>query len=203
MSDSNRTPESFVGLGMQYYIAGRFAAIAAMPVSGNLLHHAVEMFLKGHLSKRRTLKQLKDLGHDLKGIWAAFKKDISECHLDLFDYIVADLDAFEHVRYPDAQLAEGMICVVSVTSSQTGDTLGRLYRFDDRSKAPVSEPVYQLVLDSIDELVATIFSVSSVNPGFFVGSANSDVSRYLHIHNHWLETPTGSKGEEEKPTGDR
>ena len=34
--------------GTQYYVAGRYAALVwLIPVAGNLLHHAIEMYLKG------------------------------------------------------------------------------------------------------------------------------------------------------------
>jgi hypothetical protein len=38
----------FFKTGCQYYLAGRYAAFAGLnPVTGNLLRHAVENFLKG------------------------------------------------------------------------------------------------------------------------------------------------------------
>ena len=41
----------FFSAGTQYYVAGRYAVIVGLiPVAGNLLHHAVEMFLKGGLA---------------------------------------------------------------------------------------------------------------------------------------------------------
>src|SRR6202043_1798471 len=36
---------------MQYYTIGRYSVLAGVnPVAGNLLHHAIEMFLKGALA---------------------------------------------------------------------------------------------------------------------------------------------------------
>ena len=44
--------DEFFATAGQYYVVGRFAAFAGLiPITGNLLHHAVEMFLKGGLSK--------------------------------------------------------------------------------------------------------------------------------------------------------
>jgi hypothetical protein len=63
----------------QYYVAGRYAAFAALnPVAGNLLHHAIEHFLKGGLSKTKSLAELKRLGHSLPKIWAAFKTQVND-----------------------------------------------------------------------------------------------------------------------------
>jgi hypothetical protein len=46
-------------LGSQYYIAGRFLTLAqTIPVAGNLLHHAIEMCLKGALTQSHTLEKL-------------------------------------------------------------------------------------------------------------------------------------------------
>jgi hypothetical protein len=48
--------DAFFKTGSQYYIAGRFAAFAWFhPVAGNLFHHAIEMYLKGALSKTKSL----------------------------------------------------------------------------------------------------------------------------------------------------
>ena len=45
--------EEFFRTAGQYYVAGRYAAFAGfIPVTGNLLHHAIELFLKGGLSKK-------------------------------------------------------------------------------------------------------------------------------------------------------
>jgi hypothetical protein len=56
---------AFFDRSIQYYAAGRFAFHSGLtPVAGNLLHHAVEMCLKGALSKKGFgLKQLYKLGH--------------------------------------------------------------------------------------------------------------------------------------------
>ena len=60
--------------GMQYYIAGRAAMRAQLiPVAGNLLHHAVEMLLKGDLSRTRSLQEIKQFQHNLVKTWDAFK----------------------------------------------------------------------------------------------------------------------------------
>src|SRR5262249_49773858 len=57
----------FYTMGLQYYVAGRFGAVHRLtPVTGNLLHHAVEMVLKGKLAHHHSLSDLKKkFGHDL------------------------------------------------------------------------------------------------------------------------------------------
>jgi hypothetical protein len=64
-----RTDYHFYTMGLQYYLAGRFGALHWLtPVAGNLLHHAVEMLLKGKLAHHHSQADLKDrkkFGHDL------------------------------------------------------------------------------------------------------------------------------------------
>jgi hypothetical protein len=71
---NERAAVEFFRLGLHYYIAGRFATLAGLfPMAGNLLHHAVEMFLKGALVRLVGLKPLRKVGHDLNGLWDMFK----------------------------------------------------------------------------------------------------------------------------------
>jgi hypothetical protein len=50
--------ERFFSPATQYYVSARYDVFAGLnPVAGNLLHHAVEMCLKGALSKTMTLDQ--------------------------------------------------------------------------------------------------------------------------------------------------
>jgi len=107
--------EMFFSTAMHYYIAGRFAAFAAMaPVVGNLLHHAIEMYLKGGLSKTKTLDELKKFGHELPEVWNEFKAHFRDPALPQFDGVVSALHAFEELRYPDSVLAKGMACTVTI-----------------------------------------------------------------------------------------
>src|SRR5258707_6771365 len=73
-SSVNMTDHLFISAGMHYYVAGRYAVFAGLnPTAANLLHHAVEMALKGALAKKSMdLKALKRLNHDLPEIWREF-----------------------------------------------------------------------------------------------------------------------------------
>ena len=95
--------------GMQYYIAGRAAARGRLiPVAGNLLHHGVEMLLKGELSKTLPLEEIKkQYGHLLVKTWSTFKAMHSGQDLSGFDQLIVDLDHFEKIRYPDEYLKHG------------------------------------------------------------------------------------------------
>ena len=95
-------------LATQYYASGRFAALSGMlPVCGNLLHHAIEMYLKGALAKTLNLNELRGLNHNLMQIWDRTKQTYSNANLASFDDAIARLNLFERLRYPDAVLREG------------------------------------------------------------------------------------------------
>jgi hypothetical protein len=65
-------------------------------------HHAVEMLLKGELSKTAERAEIKkQYGHFLGKAWNAFKKLHAGEHLSEFDGLHAELDRFEIIRYPD------------------------------------------------------------------------------------------------------
>src|SRR5439155_9132427 len=119
-----------------------------IPVSGNLLHHAVEMLLKGQLSRRLTLAQLKRLSHQLVEVWGDFKRNVGDGELDVFDGVVQALDNFEAIRYPDRIVSQGMFASISLSGPPpTAESM--------RGISP--PPSYVLVLEDVDRLVRVIF----------------------------------------------
>src|SRR5438874_10791849 len=106
-----RMEEEFLKLGMQYYIAGKAAALAGLlPITGNLYHHALEMLLKAGLSRTISMEDLKDskkLGHRLSRIWRAFRAHFQSRELDRFDATIADINRWEDLRYPEKMLRTG------------------------------------------------------------------------------------------------
>ena len=71
----------FLRLGIQYYVVGRSAVLARLsPVCGNLLHHAVEAYLKARLSQKHSLKEL-EIMRLRERSWRAVKhrKAVSFC----------------------------------------------------------------------------------------------------------------------------
>jgi hypothetical protein len=173
--------ELFFDSGTQYYIAGRFGAhVALTPVAGNLMHHAIEHFLKGGLAKTKSLAELakKPFGHNLPEIWKAFKAQATDPNLDQFDSIISTLHEFEELRYPDSVMVKGMQCVFNITKagaamSSTGAT----------ATFPLP-PQYDLVLEEIDELVAAIFAAASLNPKFFFTKAFMPEAREYIVKNN-------------------
>ena len=154
---SSEWGEFFAEAG-QYYVVGRFAAFAGLaPITGNLLHHAVEMFLKGGLSKKGlSLADLKKLGHNLPNIWTKFKTTFNDPALAQFDDAVRSLHDFEDIRYPDLIVAKGMQVAINITSQPTLLNSSR------------PEPAYALCLQNIDALVGELFRTVSANPAAFL-----------------------------------
>jgi hypothetical protein len=155
---SDRERELFFSMACDYYIAGRFAAFAGLnPVVGNLLHHAIEMYLKGALAKTKSLRELdKSFKHNLPKLWEAFKQQTNNAALIRFDSTISDLHQFEDIRYPDSILAKGMAATVEIVRS----TIPNEY------KGP-AVPEYRVCVQDIDELVEAVFSAASLNPRYF------------------------------------
>jgi hypothetical protein len=147
--------EGFFKAAGQYYVAGRYSAFAGfIPVTGNLFHHAIEMFLKGGLSKTgMSLADLKKLNHDLPDIWATFKDVCNGPNLNRFDPVITSLHRFEEIRYPDLIVQKGLTASIDILS-----------------QAGVNQPkaTYELCVQDIDELVAQIFTTASANPWAFL-----------------------------------
>src|SRR5947207_604246 len=105
---SNRGYYHLFKIGLQYYIAGRSAALCQqIPVAGNLFHHAIEMLLKGDLAKVQSLGELKKLSHSLARIWVEFKAKHPAETLTPYDALIIDLDKIEELRYPDSVMRNG------------------------------------------------------------------------------------------------
>lgn len=163
--------ELYFGAATQYYIVGRYAVFSGLtPVAGNLLHHAVEMALKGHLASTLSASALKnDYKHSLCKLWRTFKKSLPTADLSKYDAVIARLDQFETIRYPEHIVKHGMCVLQDVTQ----------IRSRSKTKLPQHVPRYDLCLQDVDALLAAIFTSSSVNPKFFVMGLKAIARKYL------------------------
>jgi hypothetical protein len=175
---SDRVISEFFTYGSQYYVAGRWGMFAGlMPVAGNLHHHAIEMFLKGALSKTMTTEELKwKLGHRLPKIWKRFKREINDRNLTSFDKVIKELSKFEDIRYPDKLLQSGVSMIFNITK------LGAAQSF---VRGTTSVPQYNLCLEDIDELVASIFEIAGRNRAVYLRFMKEDAQRYIAQDNNW------------------
>jgi hypothetical protein len=167
----------FSWLASQYYVAGRAAVFAgAAPVAGNLLHHAIEMFLKGDLAQRNTASQLRRYGHRLTRLWKAYKAKNPGARLAGYDTVIKDLEKFEQIRYPDAFLAKGMFFSIPIVRPSKP-------AIPDFVAGGATPPTYSVVLAEVDALVNTIFDTSSLNAKFEFSMLSPDGRDALHREN--------------------
>lgn len=189
-----RTDYRFYAMGLQYYAAGRFGALHRLsPVAGNLLHHAVEMILKGKLAHHHSLAELKDrkkFGHDLGKCWAGFKAIFPAEPLAAHDDVVQTLNEFEDLRYPDDILHFGAhITIGFVTRPSMGSP--------DPS---IVEPGYQLSVTDLDTLMDRLFKLCGINPEGYMshyGDAVEVVERHNVTCQGWFPQREQARGEQQ------
>jgi hypothetical protein len=159
---------------VQYHAAARYAAISGfLPVSGNLFHHAVEMYMKGYFCKKLDESQLRKLGHKLPKIWRRFKADVSDPNLNQYDDAISELDRFERIRYPEEMVRSGLRASIAF---KRGDL-----QVETDSKC--QEPLYALTIDEVDAISKIIFEKLKLNATFFTGNLSEDALAYLKKEN--------------------
>lgn len=163
--------------GIQYYVAGRFAAASAFtPVLANLLHHAVELFLKACLAHEDSVELIRKYGtfntgygHDLPRLWTEFKKRNATAARPEFDRIIAALHRFEEIRYPEQLIDDGATIIINI------------FAVDDQPQDEhrPEEHEYLLSLPEVDELMGLLFTSTRCNRESFLAAVN-DERRRLH-----------------------
>jgi hypothetical protein len=173
-------------LASQYYVTGRAAVFAgAAPVAGNLLHHAIEMFLKGDLAQHKSTEELKEYGHHLKKLWKAYKAKNPAVSLAAYNSVIKDLEKFEQIRYPDAFNSKGMFFNIPIVRPSGPP----IQNWRAGGKTP---PTYSVVLAEVDALVKAIFHAGSLNPQFEFMKLSSEGRDILHRANAAFPTPNKS-----------
>ena len=148
------------------------------PTAGNLLHHAVEMCLKGALAKKgKSPDELKKLRHGLPRIWKEFQTQYPE-DLGSFDRIIRGLHHFEEIRNQDQIAAQGV-----------SPEIGRAKRPppSEPSSLPTKVPSDRLYLGEIDELISKVLAVASINPADYTSTLLPEARKYLVEENDALK----------------
>ena len=139
----DRARLEFFRLGVHYYVAGRFAGLTGLfPMAGNLLHHTVEMFLKGALVRIVGLDKLRNISHDLNAVWREFTTHFAIPDASDFGNAISELHRFERIRYPDKSTHEGMEATFAIYRSHRVEISG----------PGKPSPRYFLVLEDVDAL---------------------------------------------------
>jgi hypothetical protein len=152
LTREDRISDAFLVIGSQYYVLARYSAGQFyLPVSVTLFHHAVEMLLKGYLSKRMTLAELKRIGHDLVTLWNRFMSDANAKELSRFDTTISHLDRVEMLRYPESMVDDGFALNVRI-----GTPIPLVL--------PGTEelPSYSVDVSDLDEIATAIFKACNV-----------------------------------------
>jgi hypothetical protein len=168
-ADPERLKHEYFFTASEYYVLGRFAFwTGSMGTCGNLLHHAIELFLKGHLLLTTPSDGLKDeFRHNLPRIWRRFKETVGDPRLAAFDRAVDEVHTFEALRYPDIVIEKGALFHFEVTRVD-------LDRSRAADKVPGNPPRYLLALEEVDQLVPVLFDVCGLNPrAFLLGKLSS------------------------------
>jgi hypothetical protein len=152
--DPERLTAELFRNAFDYYIAGRYAVYAKLANrAGNLLHHAVEMSLKGALSKGGlNLSELENFRHDLKKLWKTFKKQTKHPALKRLDEAVTRLNRLEKLRYPNFMLTHGMQLHICIKKSHLAIASGKN-----------QPPKFELCLEEVDEIFAAVFNSTGLN----------------------------------------
>jgi|SRR5882762_17511 len=152
----------YFNLATQYYVTARWATFTISgTVAGNLFHHAVELYLKGDLSRSLPRNQLTIFGHNLNRLWKAYKRKYSAVDLSRFDNCIRALQKFETIRYPDSIAKRGIFFAIPVARPQPP----LVFSLAGGATMP---PTYSVVVNDIDQLIGTLFAVSSLNPDFYL-----------------------------------
>ena len=176
MSTSQPHPRAFrhfYKIALEYYVSARAALLCHNSlITGNLLHHAVEMLLKGQVSKTVPLEELKNrkkFGHKLPKLWMAFKGLFPTEDLTEFDTMIDELEKFEKIRYPDKMLAYGACIGLGFGRGKpvTSMTPGR------------TEPEYQMGVGDVDAFFARLFPLCRLNPKAYFSFLSSQGRQVL------------------------
>jgi hypothetical protein len=145
--------------GMQYYTAGRFAVFAGhIPTAGNQLHHALEFLLKACLAYKDSWDQIKDYGtwasyrHDVEKLWAEFKNRNADPALAAHDDLIAQLQKFENIRYPEKMRELNRMFTFSVIEIAPGQ--------ETRSADGRRYETYDIQLPKVDRLVQRVYQAT-------------------------------------------
>jgi hypothetical protein len=163
---------------LEYYNAGRFAVLAQLQISANLLHHAVELLIKANLARDDSAADIRQYGykssygHSLGAAWQEFKRRNPDPALDAYDSVVSELDKFETIRYPDKLLQLGATINIELIED-SANIIG----------SPLA-PIYKLSLPPIDRLVKILVDRTHINPAFFqILLQQKHAAPYFTLHN--------------------
>lgn len=177
----------YFDLGLGYYIAGRAGYHAkAIPVAANLFHHAIEMFMKGYLTGVGVDEDgRRKLAHKLNRLWNSVRSNAQDPSLDRFTAMIAELDRFEILRYPEGPREK--FSSIGITWGPKASTASV---WPALKKGQKPRGFFHCDIDEMDRLAVALFKLGSVNPAAFIAKVGVEGSRILKKGNRqksaWL-----------------
>jgi hypothetical protein len=206
-----------VEFGTHYYIVGRYSMFSGFGVvSGNLMHHAVELLLKACLARQdpdpnanrkpdtwaqiQKYRHTKSYRHNLEKLWSEFKTRNPDVASAEHDEVIRGLNKFEDIRYPDNLIQGGAVLSVSLYEVRPEHRTAPIPALHQPLVKPESRMFY-LELPRIDRLVQMLFRASHCNPEVLNFQIHPHAAEY-----HWLQNaapllpPTSRRSGDPAPT---
>jgi hypothetical protein len=169
ISREDKISDAYLVIGSQYYVLARYCAeINIQPVGVTLFHHAIEMLLKGFLSKQMTKDELKRIGHNLDILWDKFMMISNSKESNSFNNVIPYLNKVEDLRYPDAMIDEGFLLNIRIGTPIPLDLPGTN-----------NLPNYSIDVLDIDDIVSTVFSACKIPVDIYFKDIPRELSRCL------------------------
>lgn len=116
-----------------------------------------------------------DFLHNLPLIWQRFTDTVANPRLKKFDRTIANLHAFEPLRYPDRVVEKGALFLFQVTR----EDLDRARKASHARRRP--PPRYLLALEEIDRLVFMLLDACHRDPKVFLRGILPDPDRMKYL----------------------
>ena len=164
-SREDKMRDAFLVIASQYFAHARYSSQAFyLPVSATLFHHAIEMLLKGYLSKQKSSAELRSAGHSLTELWNLFNQFVADKGLSRFDGTIKELDKVELLRYPDSIVDERYVLHVSLGKPVTP------LAFPGMEKVPN----YYVDVSDLEDIAEAIYKACVVSPVPYFRGAPTD-----------------------------
>lgn len=165
----DKITDAYIVLGCQYYALARYCAeFQYQPVGSTLFHHAIEMLLKGYLSRFLPKSKLKKIGHDLEKLWTEFATNNKDSQmLSRFNSAVSELNKIEDLRYPESMVDDGLYLNIRIGAMPLtlpgGDKL----------------PKYSIEVLDLDEITSEIIKRCNTDAKIYFKNLPKDLEKTL------------------------
>ena len=159
---------------LHHQASGRFAAEHGFnPTAGPIFHQAIELYIKGLLCPTHDEGARRALSHYLTKAWDAYKTVAGDPSLSQFDDVVAALDKYWGVRYPDDIVTKGIHAIIEYVPN------GPFVQGVAESKTVA----YVLIIDRLDAFVAALWKESGLTPQLVAVWTDAESLAYLERRN--------------------